>query len=1081
MKNNLLFTFFLASAFSHLLMAKEETKPTQATASETVSKGLKFRNIGPSTASGRILDIAVNPQNQDEFYIATAGGGVWKTSNHGTSFQPIFDGQKSFSIGCITIDPTNTNTVWVGSGENNSQRAVSYGDGIYKSQDGGKTWKNMGLKTSEHIGKIYVDSKNPNTVIVACQGPLWNPGGERGLYKTTDGGETWKQILKISDNTGVTDFVVDPRNQNVIYAASYQRRRHVWTLINGGPEAAVHKTTNGGETWQKLAGGLPAGDLGRIGLAMPESNPDIVYALIEANDGKAGLYKTNDRGASWNKTNNIATGSAQYYQELFIDPSNENTIYSVSTYTQVSRDGGVTFSNVGIKEKHVDDHAVWIDPKNSKHFMIGCDGGLYETWDNSATWKFFNNLPITQFYRVTVDNTEPFYWVYGGTQDNNTLGGPSRTKNAFGIMNQDWLYTVGGDGFKTVVDPKDPNIVYSEPQYGVLVRYDKRSGEMTMIQPQADKGEELRWNWDSPVIISPHSNTRLYFAANKLFKSDDRGNSWTKISGDLTRQINRDELKVMDKIWEPEAIAKNASTSLYGNIIALDESPIKAGLLYVGTDDGLLQISENDGQTWNKVEKFPGVPESTYVSDIQASRNDENVVYITFDNHKMGDYKPYVLKSNDKGKTWTSIASNLPIDGAVYTIAEDGIEKNLLFCGTEFGFYFTIDGGAIWNKLDNGLPSTPVKDIDIQRRENDIAIATFGRGFYILDDYTPLRNITKENMDKEAFIFPIKDSWIYREDESWGRKSLGEDFYRAENHPFGAVFTYNLNDTYQTKKDLRKKKSKEQMDKSGNPYYPTFDEMREEDLEQKPMLIFTIADDKGSVVRNLTTTPTKGTNRLVWNLRYSDTDPIAKTTDINKNNGILIIPGTYYVSISKVVDGVRTQIAEPQKFVVKSLNNTTLPAKDKVAMISFQQEAMEFRRKFGLTNSVLNDLKEKTTILVKSILSSPVADNEKLLDNTYRTMRELEDVNIVLNGDNSKGSRSANQTPAVRERLDNVLWSFWESFAEPTQTSRNQLKIANELYTEANSKLKRLSSEVEVLISKLKTQKAPLPSGNMPD
>lgn len=1081
MKNNLLFAFLLVSAFTSELSSKEETKPAQATISETVSKGLKFRNIGPSTASGRILDIAVNPNNQDEFYLATAGGGVWKTSNHGTSFQPVFDGQRSFSIGCISIDPTNTNTVWVGSGENNSQRAVSYGDGIYKSQDGGKTWKNMGLKTSEHIAKIHIDPKNPNNVLVACQGPLWNPGGERGLYKTTDGGESWKQILKISDNTGVTDFVVDPRNQNVIYAASYQRRRHVWTLINGGPEAAVHKTTNGGETWQKLAGGLPGGDLGRIGLAMPESNPDIVYALIEANDGKAGLYKTLDRGASWTKTNPLNTGSAQYYQELFIDPSNENTIFSVSTYTQVSRDGGVTFSNVSVREKHVDDHAVWIDPKNSKHFMIACDGGLYETYDNATTWKFFQNLPITQFYRVTVDNTEPFYWVYGGTQDNNTLGGPSRTKNAFGIMNQDWLYTVGGDGFETVIDPKDPNIVYSQPQYGVLVRYDKRSGEMTLIQPQADKGEELRWNWDSPVIISPHSNTRLYFAANKLFKSDDRGNSWTKISGDLTRQINRDELKVMDKIWEPEAVAKNASTSLYGNIIALDESPIKAGLLYVGTDDGLLQVTEDDGKTWNKIEKFPGVPESTYVSDVLASRNDENVVYMTFDNHKMGDYKPYILKSNDKGKTWTSISSNLPTDGAVYTIAEDGVDKNLLFCGTEFGFYYTIDGGAIWTKLDNGLPSTPVKDIDIQRRENDIAIATFGRGFYILDDYTPLRYISKDNMDKEAYIFPVKDAWIYREDESWGRKSLGEDFYRAENHPFGAVFTYNLKDTYQTKKDLRKKKSKEQMDKSGNPYYPTFEEMREEDLEQKPMLIFTITDEKGSVVRNITTNPAKGTSRLVWNLRYSDTDPLAKTTDINKNHGILVIPGNYFVTISKVVDGVKTQITEPQKFIVKSLNNTSLPAKDKAAMIAFHQEAMEFRRKFGLTNSVLNELKEKTTILVKSILSSPVADNEKLLENTYRTMRELEDVNIVLNGDNSRGSRNANQTPPVRERLDNVLWSFWESFAEPTQTSRNQLKIANELYAEANTKLKRLASEVEVLISKLKTQKAPLPIGNMPD
>ncbi len=1074
MKNVFLFivslTFIASIAISKEKVVEKKENKNEIT--ESTFSGLKLRSIGPAIASGRIVDIAVNPNNFDEFYLAVACGGVWKTTNHGTSFQPIFENEASFSTGCVTIDPNNSFVVWVGSGENNSQRSVSYGDGVYKSTDAGKSWKNMGLKKSEHIGKIVVDPRNSNIVFVAAQGPLWNPGGDRGLYKSTDGGETWTESLKVSENTGVSDLVFDNRNPDVMYCASYQRRRHVWTLIDGGPESTIYKSTDAGKTWNKLAGGLPSGDVGRIGLGISPVNPDILFAIIELPEG-GGFYKSTDRGASWTKTNSgLGGSSAQYYQELFCDPKNVDLVYSINTYTSVTRDGGKTFSNLSVKEKHVDDHVIWINPSNTLNLLMGCDGGLYESNDGGNTWRYFENLSITQFYRVTADNALPFYNVYGGTQDNNTLGGPSRTKSANGILNQDWLYTVGGDGYESVIDPKDPNIVYSQYQYGGLVRYDKNSGEMAFIQPQPEKGEELRWNWDTPILLSPHKNTRLYFAANKVFMSDDRGQSWKKISPDLTQQIDRDKLPVMGRIWEPEAVAKNASTSLYGNIISLDESPKKEGMLYVGTDDGLIQVTENFGETWTKYSTFPGVPKDTYNSDVLASLHDENVVYATFDNHKNGDFKPYVVRSNDKGKTWVSISSNLPENGPAYTIVEDHVNPNLLFLGTEFGLFTTVDGGKKWFRLKSGLPTIPIKDIDVQRRENDLALATFGRGFYILDDYTALRTLSEEITAKEAHIFPVKDALLYMEDESFGRRSMGDNFYRAENHPMGAVFTYYIKDTYPTRKDVRKKSEKEAKEKYASSAYPTFDELRAEDNEPASYLIFEITDAQKNVIRKLTNPVAKGINRLNWDCRYPDTAPVTKGTITNKNSGVPIVPGDYFVSIYKVVDGITTQIVEPTKFKCKSLNNTTLPAKDANALLAFQQTTMEIRRKFEAATNYLTEMKNRNELVQKAYLNSKTA-NVSILNKTYEINKLIENANIKLNGDNAIGKRSANQTASVRDRIDYSLYSFYQSFSDATETAKTTIKIANEVFDNASSEMESVNNQINDLIKELEKVKAP--------
>ncbi|MCK5338832.1 MAG: hypothetical protein KAJ50_08475, partial [Bacteroidales bacterium] len=615
---------------------------------------------GPAFTSGRIADFAVNPCNPSEYYVAVASGHIWKTVNNGTTFSPIFDNYGAYSIGCLAMDPNNHNVVWAGTGENNHQRALGYGNGVYKTVDGGKKWKNMGLKDSRQVGKILIDPRNSDVVYVAAEGSVWGPGGERGLYKTIDGGTTWELVLEISEHTGINDMVMDPRNPDVIYASSEQRRRHVHTKIGGGPESGVHKTTDGGKTWKKLKSGLPGGDVGGIGLAISPVNPDVVYAIIEAAGESGGFFRTADRGESWKKMGSHHA-SGQYYNEIFCDPVDVDKVYSVETISHVTLDGGKTWNRIGNNSRHVDDHALWIDPKDTKHFLIGGDGGVYESFDGGKNYIFKSNLPVTQFYRVNVDNTWPFYWVYGGTQDNNSYGGPSQNTSRQGVSQGEWVVTLGGDGFWQAIDPDNPDIVYSEYQYGNITRYDKKSGQGTGIKPQPRKGEDTyKWNWNTPFIISPHSGTRLYIAADKVFRSDNRGDNWEVISDDITAQVDRNTWPVMDRFWGVDAVQKDVSTSLFGMAVSLAESGIKENLLYVGTDDGVISVTEDAGENWQQVKSFPGVPEYTYVSDILPDKFDENIVYASFDNHKRDDFKPYILKSNDKGKTWASISGNLP-------------------------------------------------------------------------------------------------------------------------------------------------------------------------------------------------------------------------------------------------------------------------------------------------------------------------------------------------------------------------------------------------------------------------------------
>jgi photosystem II stability/assembly factor-like uncharacterized protein len=1043
--------------------------------------GLMFRSIGPAYSSGRISDFAVNPENPAEYYVGVACGNVWKTSNNGTSFLPVFDNYGSYSIGPVVMDPNNHNVIWVGTGEFNSQRSVGYGDGVYKSEDGGLSFTNMGLKNSEHIGRIIIDPRNSDVVYVAAQGPLWGPGGDRGLYKTADGGKTWNLILSISKNTGVTDIVFDIRNPDILYAASYQRRRHVYTLIDGGPECSVYKSTDAGNTWNKINKGLPEGDMGRIGLAISPVNPDILYAIVEGKEDKGGFFRTVNRGATWEKQSSLVTASPQYYNRIYCDPKDPDRVFSMDTYSKISEDGGKTWKNIGNKHRHVDDHALWIDEKNTRHFIIGGDGGIYETWDNGENWQFKPNLPVTQFYRVHVDNELPFYNVYGGTQDNASMFGPSRTISSVGIVNDDWTVTHGGDGFETQVDPNDPNIVYAQAQYGDLARYDRKSGEEIPIQPTPPSGEAYRWNWDSPLLISPHKNTRLYFAANKLFKSENRGNSWTVISPDLTRQVDRNSLPVMDKIQSIDAVAKNASTSYYGNIVSLSESPLTEGLLYVGTDDGLIQISEDGGSHWRKVDKFPGVPEYSYVSCLLASQHDANTVYALFDNHKNADFKPYVLKSADKGNSWRAIESNLPQRGSANTFAEDHIRPDLLFVGTEFGIYTSLNGGKRWIQMKNGLPTTSIKDIAIQKRENDLVVATFGRGYYILDDYSPLRWLSDSILSKEAYIFPVKDAVMFI--QKGGLTEQGETYFAAKNPAVGATFTYYNQSCVKSLKKHRQQNEKE-LDKKGETIpIPTWEELKKEDNEEQAYLLFTIVDDRGQIIRRLKSNTTKGINRISWDFRYPSIQPVTGTNLPFDNNraGTYAVPGKYTVKLSRVVDAVEIPLNIEAAFNAVTLNNSTLPASDRVALNEFQQRASDLGRSVNGTYRELVSLQEKVKAIREAAqyVTNSIGEmnrQAKWVDD------ELQKMNVLLAGDPSFSKRSENQPPAILSRINDVIYGIYGSTSAPTESMKDALDIVIKEFGPVQEKIKSLKeNEIRQLEIGLDQMGAPWTPGRLPD
>ncbi|MCH7981534.1 MAG: glycosyl hydrolase [Proteobacteria bacterium] len=1029
---------------------------------EATFKGLEFRSIGPAFMSGRIADIVIDPTHQSTWYVAVGSGGIWKTTNAGVTWKPIFDGEGSYSIGCLTIDPNNPNTIWAGTGENVSGRHVGYGDGVYRSRDGGQNWENMGLTASEHIGMIRVDPRDSNTIFVAAQGPLWSGGGDRGLYKSTDGGQNWRKVLgdglgntDVDDRyTGVSEVHMDPRNPDVMYAVAWQRYRNVAVLMDGGPGTGIHKSVDGGETWRELTEGLPEEVMGKIGFAISPQQPDVVYATIELSNRTGGFWRSADGGESWEKRNDYLSGATgpHYYQELFASPHQFDRVYQMDQVLHVTNDGGENFDRLEHETKHVDHHAMAFDPNDPDYLIVGNDGGIYETFDLGATWRFINNMPITQFYKVAVDYDEPFYNVYGGTQDNNSQGGPSRTNNNTGIRASDWFVTLFADGHQSAVDPNNPDIIYATWQQGNLTRYDRKTGESVYIRPQAKEGDAPdRYNWDSPILISPHDSKTLYFGSQRVWKSDDYGDSWTAISGDLTRDEDRTKQPLMERTWSYDAPWDLLAMSTYNTITSLSESPLVAGLVYVGTDDGLIQISEDDGQTWRQIDRLPGVPERFFVNDIKADLHDPDTVYVVVDDHKSGDFAPYILRSTNRGRSWRSISNDLPERHVLWRVVQDHEKPGLMFLGTEFGVFFTVNGGDNWTKLSGGTPNIPFRDLVIQTRENDLVGATFGRSFYVLDDYSPLRDVSASMLANDSMLFPVRTARWYLPRKPLGcgepncRGSQGDAGFVGENPAFGATFTYYLPETLQNRKDARREAEKELEAENENVAFASWGSIRAEELEDEPAIVFTVKNAADEIVRHVEGPVEAGFHRVAWDLRYPAIDPWAPEEERDDSAlGVLVAPGTFSVSMSKRIDGVLTALNQDQSFDVVSIREPTLAGSTQEQRVIFSGQVDELLRAATGTSEAIDQIIAEIDA-IKDVLPSSTADGS-MYEIANALQQHLKRQRDRLMGNVTRGSFKDVETMSVQDRLWHAGFTPGATAYGPTPAQRESYRIARAQY-----------------------------------
>jgi len=1087
---NILVGCVVAFGLGNAAIAKDEDKEKQQTPlSSRTFNAFELRNIGPAFMSGRIADIAVVQDDPATWYVAVGSGGVWKTENAGTTWTSLFDGQGSYSIGTVALDPSDPNRVWVGTGENNGGRHLGFGDGIYRSNDGGKTWANLGLKKSEHISKIIVHPKDPNTVWVASQGPLWSAGGERGVFKTTDGGKTWENVLAKGEYTGATDLLIDPRNPDRLYAAMWQHHRTVAAYVGGGPESGLYKSEDGGETWDRLKTGLPQGNMGKIGMAISPMKPDVVYAAIETDRRGGGIWRSENRGASWTKmSNTVGQGTGpHYYQELYASPHYFDRIYMVSNTSQISNDGGKTFAPLNNELKHVDDHAIAFRPDDPDYILFGSDGGIYESYDHTKTWRFINNLPVTQFYKVAVDDAEPFYFVYGGTQDNNSQGGPSRTDNRHGIRNDDWFVTLFADGHQSATEPGNPNIMYASWQQGNLARVDRITGEVVHIQPQPAPGDDIpRWNWDSPIWVSQHNPKRIYHASQRLWRSDDRGDTWRAISPDLTRNENRLRLPVQGRQWSWDAGWDLLAMSQYNTITSIGESPFDENLLYIGTDDGIIQVTEDGGSNWSKIEvgSLPGVPATAFVNDIRADLHDPNTVYVALDNHKYGDYKPYLLKSTNRGRTWISIVGNIPDRHLMWRIVQDHKQPNLLFTATEFGLYFTVDGGSKWVKMTGKAPTISFRDVTIQRREDDLVAASFGRGFFIVDDISPLREVSEASLESEAMLFPGRKAWWYIEQHPLAFDaggSQGHGYYRAPNPSFGANFTYYLADDIKSLKDMREEREKPLVKEGKDTPLPSFESLTSELQETKPAVWLTVRDADGNVVRRIKGPAKKGFHRVNWDLRFPATSVArARSGDDGFPSSFLVAPGEYTVDLTKRVRGQTTQLVAPKPFTVEPLRAGAMPQQGDAH--DFWAEVASFDRLVTATALTLGDMERKLGLMAVAVASAPGGDPTVLDNRLAGIKQEIEALDAMLNGNPARRVLNERTQRTVRSRLGVIQTGLFGSTYGPTQTHRDQLAYAKADFDAIKTRVKTLAeATIPAFEAELIAAGAPwVPGGRIP-
>ncbi|HKQ06170.1 MAG TPA: hypothetical protein VJ464_13625 [Blastocatellia bacterium] len=1014
----------LCALFASLTAARVMAQEDNGSRDGSLFKQLQWRAIGPATMGGRIDDFAVVESNPTTWYVGAATGGLWKTTNNGTTFEPIFDEQGSTSIGDVAIAPSDPNIIWVGTGESNNRQSSSWGDGVYRSLDGGKTWVNCGLRDTKHIGRVVIDPRDPNIAYVAATGHLWGPSKERGVFKTTDGGKTWANVLFVNEDTGATDIAIDPQSPLTLYAAMYQRRRTPFGFNGGGPGSALYKTIDGGATWRKLTNGLPTeSPIGRIGIDIYRANPSTLYAVVE--NAKGGTFRSDDRGETWKKMSDT-NHRPMYYSQIRIDPNNDQRIWMCGAPMLVSEDGGKTFVQNLVTRIHGDYHALWIDPANSSHMLAGSDGGIHQSYDRGRTWDHINTIPLGQFYEVSLDDQKP-YMVYGGLQDNGSWAGPSGTLNAEGITSADWFRTGGGDGFYSVVDPKDPGIIYVESQNGNVARLELKTGERRNIKPVAPAGEpEYRFDWNSPIVISAFNDRAIYFGGNRVFHSTDRGDSWTR-SDDLSKNENREKKPIMGVLPDKTMLSRHDGQETFAQVVTLAESPMKEGLLYAGTDDGNLQVSRDAGKTWkNLTGKVPGVPKDTYVSRVVPSRFAEGTVYVTFDGHRGDDYTPYVFRSTDFGESWKAIRSDLPNGVTCRVIREHPRNQNLLFLGTEFGAYVSFDHAGHWTRLKGNLPMVRVDDIQIHPRDNDLVLGTHGRSVWILDDLTPFEQMSDAVKNSDATLFDIQPGTHYR---LYNRGSVtGHKMFTAPNPPYGAVINYYLKD--KAKDDIKVK----------------------------------ITDKSGKTVRELNGPKEAGLNRVVWDLRGAPPIPPEPPAGGGEGGGgggfgfgprgLKAAPGDYTVAIT--VAG--HQLSKTVR--VEEDPRIHISDADRAQLAEAQAKVFAMQRAAGQSRRSLQNLKAQLTTLQDSLKKTPGVSAD--VNTAVKSVSDqVDDLLKKLTGvpatPGNAGPPLPDEPDPLQGRINSLAFGLESYTAAPTQDDARRLN-------EATAALKTFVDQVNKLL-----------------
>jgi len=998
-----------ASAFGQVPAVKQAIAP------------LAFRQIGPANPGGRIDDIAVVESDPRIMYAGTAAGGVFKTVNGGVTWTPVTDHLPVSTVGDIAIAPSDPSIVYLGMGEANNRQSSSWGNGVYKSMDAGKTWTHLGLDETHHIGRVVVHPTNPDVVYVAAGGHLWGPNKERGVYKSVDGGATWQLALFVNEDTGASDLAIDPRSPNTLYAAMYQRRRTPWGFNGGGPGSGLYKTIDGGSTWTKVKGGLPdAGDTGRIGIDIYRRDPNIVYVVYEHATG--GVFRSEDRGETWTRMSDT-NPRPMYFSQIRVDPNNDQRLWLAGVTLYFSEDGGRNFKPNVSQSIHADFHAIWVDPANSDHVVTGCDGGINITWDRAKTWDYVNTITIAQFYEIDYDLKKP-YNVCGGLQDNGTWCGPSATLYREGITNDYWTTVFGADGFYARFDKEDPDIVYAEGQDGNLNRRNLKTGEVRSIRPAPkEKEEHYRFQWNSPLVASQHSARTLYYGGNYVFKSTDRGDSWKRLGPDLTTAVDRNKLPIMGRAPDREMRSPSDGVSAYGTVTVVAESPAAQSVLWAGTDDGNLQISRNGGESWKNVAaNVPGLPKQTYVSRIVPSAAGAGVAYAAFDGHRADDYATYLYVTSDYGETWKSISTGIVKEtGTIHAFREHPRNPNVLFAGTEFGLYVSIDKGAQWTKFQSNLPTVPVFDIAIHSRENDLILATHGRGVWIMDDITPMEQLSAAVLESPLHVFDLRAATEWRVSDHKG--VTGNKLMVAQNPPYGALIHYYLKAA----------------------------------LPEKDEVTITIADKAGKTVRELKGPKGAGIQTVAWDLRYEPpfTVPADGANGLfffgGAPRGPFVLPGEYAV---KVTAAGRTMQKSVQ---VEEDSRITLPASERqhrldtmMRITDLQKRTDVVRRAVTIARTDLMALQPKVPAATK-----PAAENLKA---------RLDAINkrVAMGGFIREPDSDPTEyiAPSVTQRLMRLMGDMDGYTAPTTEVQNEELGVLATLVSELESLWKQVLDDV---------------------